>query len=183
MLEGWWVRKHLFPTFQMAMKRTLDEDVPVLDGQVTVDLTGMASLSIGDDARDHLQPIVTKSLKPIFELRSELVSSRHTVMSFFERLMCLFVRRHQSKILSYDADTMFTWSYCNRTEELSFWWQLPLWGRRARCRIRWSQCKGIANPCVRGLLKSQEPLWLEGLLLEFYCLQGWICNSTSHDCR
>ena len=34
--------------------KTLDEDVPVLDRKVTVDLVGMASLSIGDGIRDHL---------------------------------------------------------------------------------------------------------------------------------
>jgi len=35
----------------MAIKRMLDEDVPVLDGQSHVDLTGMASLSIGMASR------------------------------------------------------------------------------------------------------------------------------------
>ena len=61
--------------------------------EVTVDLTGMASLSISDGVRDHLRPIVAKSSKPVFELRAELVSSAHTIMSFFECLLCLFVRK------------------------------------------------------------------------------------------
>ena len=59
--------------------------------EVTVDLTGMASLSIGDGIRDYLRPIVAKSSKPASELRSGLVSSTHTIMSFFECLLCLFV--------------------------------------------------------------------------------------------
>jgi len=59
--------------------------------EVTVDLTDMASLSISDGVKGHLRPIVAKCSKPISELRSELVSSTCTVMSFFERLMCLFV--------------------------------------------------------------------------------------------
>jgi len=41
----------------------------------------------------------------------------------------------------------------------------------------------IANPWSLDLLKSQELLWLEGLLLEFDHLQGWILDSTSHGCR
>jgi len=59
--------------------------------EVTVDLTGMASLSIGDGVRDYLRPIVVKSIKPISELGAGLVSSARTIMSFFERLLCLFV--------------------------------------------------------------------------------------------
>ena len=59
--------------------------------EVTVDLTGMTSLSIGDGVRDHLRPIVAKSLKPVSELRSGLVSSVHTIMSFFEHLLCLLI--------------------------------------------------------------------------------------------
>ena len=58
--------------------------------EVTVDLTDMASLSISDGVKDHLRPIVAKCSKPISELRSRLVSSVHTVMSFFECLLCLF---------------------------------------------------------------------------------------------
>ena len=57
--------------------------------EVTVDLTCMTSLSIGDGVID-LRPIVAKSSKSIFKLRSELVSSTHIVISFFECLMCLF---------------------------------------------------------------------------------------------
>ena len=71
----------------MAMRRTLDEDVPVLDGQSHLDLTGIASLSIGDGVRDHLRPVIAKFSKPVFELKSGFVSSVHAVMSFFERLL------------------------------------------------------------------------------------------------
>jgi len=59
--------------------------------KVTIDLTGMASLSIGDGVRDHLRPVIAKSSKPVFKLRSELVSSAHTVISFFEHLLCLLM--------------------------------------------------------------------------------------------
>ena len=59
--------------------------------KVIMDLTGIASLSIGDSVRDHLRPIITKSSKPVSLLGFGLVSSAHTVMSFFERLLCLFV--------------------------------------------------------------------------------------------
>ena len=52
--------------------------------EVIVDLTSMASLSIGDGIRDHLRPIVSKSSKPVSDLRSELVSSTHTAVSFPE---------------------------------------------------------------------------------------------------
>ena len=52
----------------MAIKRRLDEDVRCLMDEVTVDQTGMASLSIGDGVRDHLRQIVAKSFKPVSEL-------------------------------------------------------------------------------------------------------------------
>ena len=59
--------------------------------KVTMDLTGLASLTIGDGVRDHFRPIVAKSSKPISELRVGLVSSARTIMSFFKYLLCLFV--------------------------------------------------------------------------------------------
>ena len=62
-----------------------------LINKVTVDLTRMTSFGIGDGVRDHLQPIIAKSSKPIFELRSRSVSPAHAVMSFFECFMCLFM--------------------------------------------------------------------------------------------
>ena len=43
--------------------------------EVIVDLTDMASPSIGDGVRDHLRPVIAKSSKPISELGSGLVSS------------------------------------------------------------------------------------------------------------
>ena len=57
--------------------------------EVTMDLAGMVSLSIGDDVRDHL--IIAKPLKPVFEIGSGLVSSSHAVMSFPECFLCLVV--------------------------------------------------------------------------------------------
>jgi len=59
--------------------------------KVIVDLICMATLKISDSVRDHLRPIIAKSSKPVSELGYGLVSSAHTVMSFFECLMCLFM--------------------------------------------------------------------------------------------
>jgi len=59
--------------------------------EVTVDLTGMALLSISNDVRDYLRLIVAKSSKLISELRYKFVSSTCTVISFLEHLLCLFV--------------------------------------------------------------------------------------------
>ena len=50
--------------------------------EVIVDLTGMASLNIGDGVRDHLRSIIAKSSKLICGLWSGLVSSAHTSVSF-----------------------------------------------------------------------------------------------------
>ena len=73
--------------------KMLDEDVLVLDGQSHHGSDGMASLSIGDGVRDHLRLVIAKSSKPVSELGSGLVSSAHTIMSFFERFSCLFMRK------------------------------------------------------------------------------------------
>jgi len=62
-----------------------------LMGEVTVALTCMASLSISDGVKDHLRPIIAMSSKPISKLRSGLVSSTCTIMSFFECFLRLFV--------------------------------------------------------------------------------------------
>ena len=62
-----------------------------LMNKVTVDLTCMISLSIGDGVRDHVQSIIAKSSELVSELGSGLVSSAHTIMSFFECFLCLFV--------------------------------------------------------------------------------------------
>ena len=58
--------------------------------EVTMDLIGIASLSIGDGVRDHLWLIVANSSKLVSELRSGLVSSAHTTVSFPEFLLCFF---------------------------------------------------------------------------------------------
>ena len=68
--------------------------------EVTVDLTCMASLIIGDGVRNHFQPIITKSFKLVSELRSELVSSAHTVMSSLSASCACLCERHRSRILS-----------------------------------------------------------------------------------
>ena len=75
----------------MAMKKTLMKTSRRLMDEVIVDLTGIASLSIGDGIRDHLQLIVAKSSKLVSELMSELVSSAHITVSFLECLVCFFV--------------------------------------------------------------------------------------------
>ena len=56
----------------MAMRRMLDEDVPVLDGQNHHGSDMHRSLSISDGVRDYLRPIVTKSSKPVSVLVGEL---------------------------------------------------------------------------------------------------------------
>ena len=86
----------------MAMKRMLDKNVPVHDGRSHRRSERYSITNIGDGVRDHLRPVLAKSSKPISELRPGLVCSVHIVMSFFERLLCLFVERHWSKISSYD---------------------------------------------------------------------------------
>jgi len=62
-----------------------------LMNKVTVHLICMTSLSIGDGVRDHLRPVIAKSSKPVSELRFRLMNSAHTIMSFFECFLCLFV--------------------------------------------------------------------------------------------
>jgi len=60
--------------------------------EVTMDLSGMTLLSISDGVSDHLRPIVAKSSKTVSELGAGLVISARTIMSFFECLLCLFVK-------------------------------------------------------------------------------------------
>jgi len=57
----------------------------------TMDLRGVASLSVSDGVRDHLWPIIFKFLESISELSVRLVSSAHTVMSLFECFVLLYV--------------------------------------------------------------------------------------------
>jgi len=78
----------------MKISRCLMDEVTVdLAITNTGDLAGMTSFSIGDGIRDHLWLVITKSSKPVSELRSGLVRSAHTVMSFFERLLCFLIRK------------------------------------------------------------------------------------------
>ena len=51
-----------------------------LVNEVTMDLTGMTSLGVSDDIRDHLWPIISESLELISKFWTRLVSSTHTVM-------------------------------------------------------------------------------------------------------
>ena len=70
--------------------------------EVFMVLTCMASLSIGDGIRDHLQSIIAKSSEPVSKFGSGLMSSAHTIMSFFEASSASLCERHQSRIPSYD---------------------------------------------------------------------------------
>jgi len=81
----------LSPHLKWAWRRRWMKMSQCLIDEVTVDLTGMTSLSIGDGVRDHPRPIVAKSSKLDSELRSMLVSSAHTIVSFPECLLCFFV--------------------------------------------------------------------------------------------
>jgi len=59
--------------------------------KVTMDLTCMKLLSIGDGIRDHLWLIIAKSYELVSKFKSRLMSSAHTIMSFFECFLCLFM--------------------------------------------------------------------------------------------
>ena len=59
--------------------------------KVTVDLTRMTSLSIDDGIREHLRPMIAKPAELVFKLGSRFVSSVHTIISFLEHCLCLFV--------------------------------------------------------------------------------------------
>ena len=59
--------------------------------EVTMDLTGVASLSLSDGVRDHLWLIISKSSELISKFWIRLVSSTHTVMSHFECFLCFFM--------------------------------------------------------------------------------------------
>jgi len=109
--------------------------------KITIDLTCMASLSIGDGVNDHLQPIVTKSSKPVSELKSRLVSSAYTVMSVLSASCASLYEKYRSSIPSYDR----RYNVCMIALGLSFWWQQPPWDGQAICNIRRSRCKVIAN--------------------------------------
>jgi len=61
-----------------------------LVNEVTMNLTGVASLSVSNGIRDHLWLIISQSSESIFKFWTKLVSSTQTVMSFFECLMCFF---------------------------------------------------------------------------------------------
>ena len=56
----------------MATKKTLDKNDLVLDGEVTVDLTGMKLLGVGNGVRNYLRPIITESSKLVSKLGSGL---------------------------------------------------------------------------------------------------------------
>jgi len=51
----------------MTMKRMLDEDILVLNGQNNHGSDRHDMLSIGDGVRDHLRPVIAKSSKPVSE--------------------------------------------------------------------------------------------------------------------
>ena len=53
--------------------------------KVAMNLTGVASL------RDHLWPIISKSLELVFKLWARLATFAHAVMSLFECFLCLFM--------------------------------------------------------------------------------------------
>jgi len=62
-----------------------------LMNEVTMNLTGVASLSVSDGVRDHLRPIVSEPSKSIAKLQIRLVSSARTVVSSLKCLMRLFM--------------------------------------------------------------------------------------------
>jgi len=62
-----------------------------LVNEVTVDLIGVASLSVSDGVEDHLWPIIFQFLESISMFWTRLVSSAHTIMSLFGYFLCLFM--------------------------------------------------------------------------------------------
>ena len=59
--------------------------------EIIMNLTGMASLSIGNNIRNHLWPVVAKCSESTSKFGSGLVSSAYTVVSFPDGFLCLFV--------------------------------------------------------------------------------------------
>ena len=72
------------------MSRCLVDDI-------TVDLTSVTLLSIGDSVRNHLWPVVAKSSESIFKFGFGLVSSAYTVESFPDGFLCLFIRKAEKQ--------------------------------------------------------------------------------------
>ena len=76
----------------MVRKKTLNGDGLVLMDEVTMNLTGITPLSVGDSVRNYFWPVV-KTSEPVPKLGSGLVSFAHTVMGFLKCLLCLFIRK------------------------------------------------------------------------------------------
>ena len=60
--------------------------------EIAMHLAGVTSFGIGDGVSDHLRPIISQPLESIRMFWARLMGSTHTVMDFFQYLMCLFLR-------------------------------------------------------------------------------------------
>jgi len=146
MLEGWWVWWCLFPTSQMVMKKTLSEDVLVLDGwshcgSGTCDTAyhwwwwQKSSLASSSQVSGvDLQVWVRVGELRIY--RRELLWGLHVP---------LCVKGIKAVSHHMICDIIFVWSNCSRIEVLSFWWQLPPSNHWVICHIRHSQWMRMAN--------------------------------------
>jgi len=162
----WWIDRSNnihFPHLKWPSRRRWMKMTWCLMYEVIMELTSVTLSSIGDSVRDLWLEVA----KPSESVWVSLVSPACTVPV---PPVSLCVKDNGVRFHHTIDDIMFAWSHCNRMNH------------QAVCRIRWSRWTGISNSWVLDLLKSRELLYLEGLLLEFCYLQGWISNSTSHDC-
>jgi len=70
--------------------------------EVTVDLTCMASLSIGDGIRDHLRPVIAKYSKPVSKFVSRLWALHILSWASLSASCASLCERYRSRIPSYD---------------------------------------------------------------------------------
>ena len=82
--------------------------------EVTIDLIRMTPFGVGDSAGNHLQPIVANFSQSVPKFGSGLVSSTHTIVSFHEGFLCLFVKGKGVGFLHVTDDIMFVLSRYNR---------------------------------------------------------------------
>ena len=59
--------------------------------EITMHLAGVTSFGMSDGVSDHLRPIISQPLKSIRKFWARLMGSAHTVMGFFQYLLCLFL--------------------------------------------------------------------------------------------
>ena len=179
MFFGWrWVDRanHIHsPHFEQPWRSCRVKMSWCLMNEVTMDLTGVTSLSISNGIRDHLWLIIPQSLELIFKLRTRLMSSTQTVMRFFEYFLCLFVWQAAE-----EDSVMWSAIQCSCDRIVAEFRGFPSNGsrlfrvRQAKCRTMHIQCTRITNLWALDLLTSL------GLLdLKVFCQLLDVFKSTS----